>query len=82
MTAIISSLGELYCLLFGTGWQSQLVAIVSGLAVLIYFTMLALNENGSSISSALRIVIVICALSGVTSIVSTLFGLNLSCGAP
>jgi len=82
MNAIIGSIAELYCLLFGTGWQSQLVAIVSGLAVLIYFTMLALNENNSSLLSALRIVMVICVLSVVTPIVSILFGLTLSCGAP
>lgn len=79
MGTTLSTLANLYCLMFGTGWQSQLVAVVSGLAVLVYFVMLALNENGKSVSSGIKIVIVICALSGVTSMVSSLFGLNVSC---
>lgn len=65
--------------MFGTGTASQLIQFLAGVSVFGYCVMLALNENGANVSSAIKVVVVISALTSIGSIVTALFGVPIAC---
>lgn len=74
----MTTLKELYCLLFGNGITGVLVSVVAGGAVMLYFTLLALNEGRANVSGAIKLAVVLSALTSLTSIINSIFGFSTS----
>lgn len=72
----MKTISDLYCVMFGNGPTSILVAVLAGTAVMAYFMLLALNEGRANVSGAIRLVVVISALTSITSIVNAIFGFS------
>ena len=76
-----SSLGALstaLCKALGlvSGTNSPLVAFVAGIAIVVFFVVLALNEGNSMVTWAIKILIGVAGLIAAGSILGYLFGIQ------
>lgn len=69
---MFQELGRAYCMLFGS--NSVLIAFVAGVAVMIFFVVLALNEGNSMLTWGIKILIGVAGLVGAGAILQAIFG--------
>lgn len=69
---MFQELGNAYCMLFGS--NSVLIAFVAGVAVMIFFVVLALNEGNSMLTWGIKILIGVAGLVGAGALLQSIFG--------
>lgn len=79
--SITGALRNALCLVMGT--QSPLVMFLAGVAVVVFFAVLAINEGNQMVSWAAKIMIGVGGLIGAGQILNMLFGVQMvsGCGA-
>jgi type IV secretory pathway VirB2 component (pilin) len=62
---------------FVSGAESPLVAFVAGIAVIVFFVVLALNEGNQMVTWAIKILIGVAGLISVAALLSSIFKIQM-----